>query len=125
MNAAEKAGVQHIVHVGVFAEWDTTDAHFAWRQLIEKHIEASGIAWTHLYPNMFMEAFTFLAVQLRSLLAQAEIGQAVVSFTDATYLVHGCGSPKFDLSYRNGYFRRSVARTLGGKGREASSLSAK
>lgn len=58
VDAAKKAGVRHIVHVGVFAEWDTTDAHFAWHQLIEKYIEASGIAWTHLHPNMFMEALT-------------------------------------------------------------------
>jgi NAD(P)H dehydrogenase (quinone) len=58
VDAAKKAGVRHIVHVGVFAEWDTTDAHFAWHQLIEKYIEASGIAWTHLHPNMFMEVFT-------------------------------------------------------------------
>jgi NAD(P)H dehydrogenase (quinone) len=58
VDAAKKAGISHIVHVGVFAEWDTTDAHFAWHQLIEKYIEASGIAWTHLHPNMFMEALT-------------------------------------------------------------------
>lgn len=58
VDAAKKAGVRHIVHVGVFAEWDTTDAHFAWHQMIEKYIEASGIAWTHLHPNMFMEALT-------------------------------------------------------------------
>lgn len=60
VDAAKKAGVSHIVHVGVFAEWDTTDAHFAWHQMIEKYIEASGIAWTHLHPNMFMEVFTGL-----------------------------------------------------------------
>jgi NAD(P)H dehydrogenase (quinone) len=58
VDAAKKAGVSHIVHVGVFAEWDTTDAHFAWHQMIEKYIEASGMAWTHLHPNMFMEALT-------------------------------------------------------------------
>lgn len=58
VDAAKKAGVRHIVHVGVFAESDTTDAHFAWHQMIEKYIEASGIAWTHLHPNMFMEALT-------------------------------------------------------------------
>ena len=62
VDAAKKAGVSHIVHVGVFAEWDTTDAHFAWHQLIEKYIEASGIAWTHLHPNMFMEVFTGLYI---------------------------------------------------------------
>ncbi|MEW7311173.1 NmrA family NAD(P)-binding protein [Buttiauxella gaviniae] len=58
VDAAKKAGVSHIVHVGVFAEWDTTDAHFVWHQMIEKYIEASGIAWTHLHPNMFMNVFT-------------------------------------------------------------------
>ncbi|UOG73363.1 NmrA family NAD(P)-binding protein [Hymenobacter tibetensis] len=62
VDAAKKEGVQHIVHVGVFAEWDTTDAHFAWHQLIEKYIETSGIAWTHLHPNMFMEVFTGLYI---------------------------------------------------------------
>ena len=58
VDAAKKAGVKHIVHVGVFAEWDCTDPHFVWHQMIEKYIEASGIAWTHLHPNMFMEAIT-------------------------------------------------------------------
>jgi NAD(P)H dehydrogenase (quinone) len=60
VDAAKKAGVKHIVHVGVFAEWDCTDPHFVWHQMIEKYIEASGIAWTHLHPNMFMEAITGL-----------------------------------------------------------------
>lgn len=60
VDAAKKAGVRHIVHVGVFAEWDCTDPHFVWHQMIEKYIEASGIAWTHLHPNMFMEAITGL-----------------------------------------------------------------
>ena len=55
VDAAIKAGVSHIVHQGIFANWDTTDPHFVWHQLIEKYIEASGIAWTHLHPNYFME----------------------------------------------------------------------
>jgi NAD(P)H dehydrogenase (quinone) len=62
VDAAKKAGVQHIVHQGVFAEWDCTDPHFAWHQMTERYIEASGIAWTHLHPNMFMEnLLTFFA----------------------------------------------------------------
>lgn len=55
VDAAYKAGVKHIVHLGVFAEWDSTDPHFAWHQLIESYVKASGMAWTHLHPNMFME----------------------------------------------------------------------
>jgi NAD(P)H dehydrogenase (quinone) len=55
VDAAKKAGVQHIVHLGIFGEWDCTDPHFAWHQMIERYIEASGIPWTHLHPNYFME----------------------------------------------------------------------
>jgi NAD(P)H dehydrogenase (quinone) len=55
IDAAKKAGVQHIVHLGIFGEWDCTDPHFAWHQMIERYIEASGMTWTHLHPNYFME----------------------------------------------------------------------
>jgi NAD(P)H dehydrogenase (quinone) len=62
VDAARKAGVRHIVHQGIFGEWDCTDPHFAWHQMIEKYIEASGIAWTHLHPNVFMDnLLTFFA----------------------------------------------------------------
>lgn len=55
VDAAVKAGVSHIVHQGVFANWDVTDPHFVWHQMIERYIEGSGVAWTHLHPNVFME----------------------------------------------------------------------
>jgi NAD(P)H dehydrogenase (quinone) len=55
VDAAKKAGVKHIVHLGIFGEWDTTDPHFVWHQMIETYIKASGIAWTNLHPNVFME----------------------------------------------------------------------
>lgn len=55
VDAAKKAGVQHIVNQGVFAADDCTDSKFSWFGLVEAYIEASGIAWTHLHPNMFME----------------------------------------------------------------------
>lgn len=62
IDAAKKAGVSHIVNQGVFAEWDCTDPHFAWFGLVERYMEASGIAWTHLHPNLFMEYLTTSAV---------------------------------------------------------------
>jgi NAD(P)H dehydrogenase (quinone) len=55
VDAAKKAGLQHIVHQGIFGEWDCTDPHFAWHQMIETYLKASGIAWTNLHPNYFME----------------------------------------------------------------------
>ena len=58
VDAARKARVSHIVHQGIFANWDSTDPLLAWHEMIEKYIEASGIAWTHLHPNLFMENLT-------------------------------------------------------------------
>jgi NAD(P)H dehydrogenase (quinone) len=55
VDAAKKAGVRHIVNQGVFANEDCTDSKFSWFALVECYIEASGIAWTHLHPNMFMD----------------------------------------------------------------------
>jgi NAD(P)H dehydrogenase (quinone) len=55
VDAAVKAGVGHIVHQGVFANWDVTDPHFVWHQMIERYIEGSGLQWTHLHPNVFMD----------------------------------------------------------------------
>jgi hypothetical protein len=46
VDAAKKACVQHIVHQGIFGEWDYTDPHFAWHQMIETYIKGSGLAWT-------------------------------------------------------------------------------
>jgi NAD(P)H dehydrogenase (quinone) len=54
-DAAVDAGVQHIVHLGIFGDGRSTDPHFAWHELVERYIEGSGIPWTHLHPHMFME----------------------------------------------------------------------
>jgi NAD(P)H dehydrogenase (quinone) len=54
-DAAADAGVEHIVHLGIFGNGRSTDPHFAWHELVERYIEGSGVAWTHLHPHMFME----------------------------------------------------------------------
>jgi uncharacterized protein YbjT (DUF2867 family) len=59
VDAAVAAGVNHIVHLGVFTlRSDAYDPHLAWHQLIEAYIECSGIAWTFLHPNCFMQNWT-------------------------------------------------------------------
>ena len=59
VDSAKKAGVKHIVHLGVFTpEEDCYDPHFAWHQLIEAYIKLSGIQYTFLHPNCFMQNFT-------------------------------------------------------------------
>lgn len=63
VDAASKAGVKHIVHLGAFGEWDCTGPAFAWHQLVETYIQTSGIAWTFLHPNMFMENILTLCLK--------------------------------------------------------------
>src|ERR1700716_3071701 len=56
IDAAKRNGVNHIVHLGAFTrEHDTYTTVFAWHQMIEAYLRVSGIAWTNLHPNMFMQ----------------------------------------------------------------------
>lgn len=57
-DTAVKSGLKQIVHLGVFNQPDTTDPHFAWHQMIETYVKASGIPWTNLHPNVFMQNLT-------------------------------------------------------------------
>ncbi|AWS44216.1 NmrA family NAD(P)-binding protein [Streptosporangium sp. 'caverna'] len=68
VDAAVDAGVGFVVHLGVFGDGRSTDPHFAWHELVERYIEGSGLAWTHLHPHMFMEnLLTSLRVRDRRL----------------------------------------------------------
>ncbi len=59
VDAAKKAGVKHIVHLGVFSLDEACyDPHFAWHQMIEVYIKNSGINCTFLHPNCFMQNLT-------------------------------------------------------------------
>jgi NAD(P)H dehydrogenase (quinone) len=59
VDAAKRAGIKHIVHVGVFSvDENCYDAHIAWHQMVEVYIKHSGVAWTFLHPNCFMQNFT-------------------------------------------------------------------
>jgi uncharacterized protein YbjT (DUF2867 family) len=56
IDAARRNGVRHIVHLGAFTtDRDAYATVFAWHQMIEIYLQASGIAWTNLHPNMFMQ----------------------------------------------------------------------
>jgi len=55
VNAAKRAGVKHIVHLGACGDDDTRVAHYGWHQFIERYIEWSGIRFTHLRPEIFMQ----------------------------------------------------------------------
>lgn len=55
LDNAKKAGVRHVVHLGACGRDDTTVAHWAWHQLVERYIEWSGFSYTHLRPEAFMQ----------------------------------------------------------------------
>lgn len=55
LDNAKKAGVKHVVHLGACGRDDTSIAHWAWHQLIERYIEWSGFSYTHLRPEAFMQ----------------------------------------------------------------------
>jgi NAD(P)H dehydrogenase (quinone) len=56
VDAAKRNGVNHIVHLGAFTqEHDSYATVFAWHQMIEAYLRNSGVAWTNLHPNMFMQ----------------------------------------------------------------------
>ena len=58
IDAAKRNDVTHIVHLGAFTrEHDSYATVFAWHQMIEAYLRDSGIAWTNLHPNMFMQNF--------------------------------------------------------------------
>ena len=55
LDAAKRAGVQHVVHLGACGRDDTTVAHWAWHQFVERYIEWHGFSFTHLRPETFMQ----------------------------------------------------------------------
>ena len=55
LDSAKKANVSHIVHLGACGGDDTTVAHWAWHQLVERYIEWSGFSFTHLRPETYMQ----------------------------------------------------------------------
>src|SRR4030081_925005 len=58
IDAAKRNGVKHVVHLGAFTrDHDAYATVFAWHQMIETYLRESGVAWTNLHPNMFMQSF--------------------------------------------------------------------
>jgi NAD(P)H dehydrogenase (quinone) len=55
VDAAADAGVEFIVHLGIFGNGRMTDPHFAWHEMVERYIEGSGVSWSHLHPHFFMD----------------------------------------------------------------------
>jgi len=55
LDAAKQANINHVVHLGACGRDNTTVAHWAWHQLVERFIEWHGFSFTHLRPETFMQ----------------------------------------------------------------------
>lgn len=61
IDAAQKARVKHIVKLSVMSAGELPSTFQTWHRQIEKHLEASGMNWTHLRPNMLMQNIRWFA----------------------------------------------------------------
>lgn len=58
-DAAKAAGIEHVVKLSALGcDMEPGIQLGRWHRAIEKHIEASGMGWTFLRPNNFMDNFT-------------------------------------------------------------------
>jgi uncharacterized protein YbjT (DUF2867 family) len=84
IEAAQKAGVRHIVKLSVMNAGELPSTFQKWHRQIEEHLEASGMAWTHLRPNMLMQNMRWFVPTIAQQGAFYNcVGDAKISHVDA------------------------------------------
>lgn len=85
VDAAKRAGVEHIVKLSVIGASPTSDINLVrWHWQSEKYIEESGIGFTHIRPTLFMQNIIWMA---QTIISENRIyvaaGDGKASFIDA------------------------------------------
>jgi uncharacterized protein YbjT (DUF2867 family) len=85
VDEAKRAGVKRIVKLSVLGAGEGLFEFARWHRPVEQHIEASGLAWTHLRPNGFMQnMINYKGETIRTQSAlYASVGDAAISHVDA------------------------------------------
>lgn len=84
IDAAQKAGVRQVVKLSVMGAGELPSTFQKWHRQIEEHLEASGMTWTHLRPNMLMQNMRWFAQTIAQQGAFYNIvGDAKISHIDA------------------------------------------
>jgi uncharacterized protein YbjT (DUF2867 family) len=85
VDEAKRAGVQRIVKLSVFGAAEEGFTFARWHRAVEKHIEASGLAWTFLRPNGFMQnVVNYMGDTIRSQSAfYSSAGEGAAAHIDA------------------------------------------
>jgi NAD(P)H dehydrogenase (quinone) len=81
LDAAQRAGVRHIVHLGAWGSDNTRYQHLIWHSFVERYIEARGFGWTHLQPKTFMRN-VLSALRPGSTVLKLFYGETVVGWVD-------------------------------------------
>ncbi|RYD80684.1 MAG: SDR family NAD(P)-dependent oxidoreductase, partial [Sphingobacteriales bacterium] len=111
LDNAKKAGVKHVVHLGACGGDDTTVAHWAWHQLVERYIEWSGFSYSHLRPETFMQNLLSYGGRkaIQNGVINAYVEGARLSWVDVDDVAHvaalALSHPElhFNKTYRLGY----------------------
>lgn len=84
VDAARRAGVRHVVHLSQLHAAASSPVRFLrYHAAVERALEASGMAWTHLRPNLYMQALLTLAPTVAEQERLfAPVGDARVSLVD-------------------------------------------
>jgi uncharacterized protein YbjT (DUF2867 family) len=123
VDAARRAGVRRIVKLSALHAGEEDFVFGRWHRAVEKHIEASGLAWTFLRPNGFMQnVLTYMAGTIRSQSAiYSSAGNGAVSYVDvrdlgavgaAVLAESGHESQAYDLTGPSALTYMQVAETL-------------
>lgn len=83
IDAAQRAGVRHLVKLSVLRSGEVPSTFQQWHRQIEQHLEASGMAWTHLRPNMFMQNMRwFIPTMVQQGAFYHSVGDAKIAHID-------------------------------------------
>jgi len=116
LDNAKKAGVHHVVHLGACGRDDTTVAHWAWHQFVERYIQWAGFSFTHLRPETFMQNLISYGGEkaIKNGVIHAFVQDARLSWVDvddvAEVAAHALAYPELHAgqTYRLGYDAMSV-----------------
>jgi uncharacterized protein YbjT (DUF2867 family) len=83
IDAVKRAGVRYLVKLSVLHAGELPSLFQQWHFQIEQHLEASGLAWTHLRPNMFMQNMRWFAQSIAQQgVLYHSVGDAKISHID-------------------------------------------
>jgi uncharacterized protein YbjT (DUF2867 family) len=84
IDVAKRSGVRHVVKLSVLRSGELPSVFQQWHRQIESHLEAAGITWTHLRPNMLMQNMRwFIQTMIDQGVFYHSVGDAPISHVDA------------------------------------------